>query len=218
MYFFIFNLEADVFSLIPFSGNFNGTGQELENILDGVALKSERIEINGVPCQMKIKLIETDLKTSIEYLCKSFNHLSFKASEDSVLAELLHKNGDIERIYLISMPGGLYPTISFSMIFSNGLPKNNDFWFNDFPLPNLSTVETTMFFPSRQVSYGVFRSNRDTESVKEEVDFMLKESSWEEFSSGVYINETTMEILLVSYAESSNIKSRVFFIKKPLEK
>ena len=37
MYFFIFNLEADVFSLIPFSGNFNGSGQELENILDGVA-------------------------------------------------------------------------------------------------------------------------------------------------------------------------------------
>ena len=216
--FLTLEIQADVFSLIPFRGNLNNSGESLKNILNGVSLKSEKVEINGTPYQLHTKLIETDLQTSITYLCKSFKGLSLRSSNDSILVELKHKNGDIERLYLVSMPGGLYPVISFSMIFHNGLPTNNGFWFSEFPCPSLSKIETTMYFPSRQVSYGVFESERDKESIEEEIDDILISSNWNKFTNGIYIKENTMEILLVSHSKNKNDRSKTYFIKQPLKK
>ena len=215
---FTFHIQADVFSLIPFRGNLKNSGESLNNILNGVSLKSEEIEINGTPYKMQTKLIETDLQTSITYLCKSFKGLSFRTSDDSILVELKHKNGDLERLYLVSMPGGLYPVMSFSMLFHNGLPKNDGFWFSEFPRPSLSKIETTMYFPDRQVSYGVFESERDKESIEEEIDNILISSNWKKFTNGVYIKENSMEILLVNHIAGKDSGSRTYFIKKPFKK
>ena len=216
--FLTLEIQADVFSLIPFRGNLNNSGEALSNILNGVSLKSEKVEINGIPFQLKTKLIETDLQTSITYLCKSFKGLTLRSSTDSVLVELKHKNGDLERLYLVSMPGGLYPVISFSMLFPDGLPKNDGFWFSEFPRPSLAKIETTIYFPMRQVSYGVFESERDKESISEEVNDILINSSWKKFTDGVYVNENTMEILLVNYSDKQDSGSRTYFIKQPFKK
>jgi len=215
--FLLFPLKSEVFSLIPFRGNSKKIQKNyIAQALDGVNLTPESLEINGISVNLKMRLIAIPLENCTAILLKAFQKINFFVSENSIMADFNHKDGSLERIYLIALPGGPYPVIQFSINFPNGLPKNNGQWCENLPLPAQAGIKTSMYFPKRKLKYGTFYSYRNKTAIEEEITNILENNGWSLLSQGIFLNKNTKSMMLFTLSDPDK-KGKItgFIIEKP---
>jgi hypothetical protein len=208
-------LSAEVFSLTPFS-NKSG-GDALFRVTEGIDLFDETVVINGKNSTLKLKLLRNNLIENSILITKQFPKALLKSSPGALLVEFKHKNGMLERIYLVQVDGP-FPVIQFSMKFPTGLPKNNGEWLKELPEIVDATVLTTMSLPDRKISYGTFTTPLTPERAISDIDSEMKSSGWTTIDKGVYIKDSPLSIILSSFTVDDNDLTRGFILKRPLKK
>lgn len=208
-------LSADVFSLSPFSGKSGG--DSLFRVTEGIDLFDEPIVINGKDSTLKLKLLRNNLIENTILITKQFPKALLKSSPGALLIEFKHKNGTLERIYLVQVDGP-FPVIQFSMEFPNGLPESNGEWLKELPKTLDATVLTTMSLPDRNISYGTFSTHLTPERAISDIDSEMKSNGWTTIDKGVYIKDSPLSIVLSSFTVDDNDLTRGFILKRPLKK
>lgn len=210
---FVIQLEAEVFSLAPFLKK-GGAGIEASKALGGVKLWSEPIVVNGLKTGMQITLMDRGMDEVIIFFKRKYPNAVFRASRDAVLIEILHKEGLLERLYLVNSKGA-YPVIQFSMSFPKGLPKDI-VWSQELPLPPSSIPKSTISLPERHVEYGTFTTLMPKKSAKSVISAKLISDGWQDLKQGVYIKKQPFSIFFVTFSENDSGETRGFVLKRKM--
>jgi len=210
-------IKAEVFSLGPSGGKGKGGVGIITDAMGGMKLWSEPVILNGHKTSMDLRLLNTNLTECYLTFKKYFPASVFRASPGALLIEFKHKSGALERIYLVQMDA-VFPVIQFSMKFPGGLPGNSKKWFKFFPLPQNSKIETTISLPDRSVDYGTFTTSLPGDLALADVKSSLISNGWTSLKQGVFIKNTPLAIMLVSFSKDAKGVTRGFVLKRPLTK
>ena len=200
-----FILQADVFSLWPFSGKGSLSAS---GVPEGVELWTEDVSINGRNMEMQVSLIEQPLQDVLSGLKKRYRKFSALAgNSNSLLFEVPLKSGARKRFYLVAVSG-----VQSILLFSMELPgnfssqKGSSFWPTELVLPPGAKPGTVMKFPKRKAIYGQFDSPFTAPEVISQVDTLLKNSRWTPVANdnnrfatgGLYLRNDGKEIMIFS--------------------
>lgn len=210
-------LQADVFSLWPFSGKgslSSGTGA----VPEGVELWTEEISVNGRNMEMQITLVEQPLQDVLSGLKKRYKKFSALAgNSNSLLFEVPLRSGGKKRYYLVQVSG-----TQSMLLFSMELPgnfsseKGSSFWPSGLVLPPGAKPGTVMKFPKRKALYGQFDSPYSAPEVIAQVDSLLKNSRWKAVandnnrfaSGGLYLRDDGKEIMIFSVKDHDSASGK----------
>lgn len=209
-------VKAEVFTFAPFAKGkgVTGEGAEITDAMGGAKLWSEPIIVNGSKTKMHLRLLKNNLSECYLTFRKHFPKASFRLSPGALLVEFKHKDGTLERIYLVEM-NGLYPVIQFAMSFPNGLPRDTDEWPVELPLPAGADIQNTISLPDRNVSYGTFTTPMSKNGALSDVRGTLVSKGWTNLKEGVFIKDKPLSIMLVSFSQDDKGVTRGFVLKRP---
>ena len=211
-------LVAEVFTLAPFGkkGTSGGVG-DLSDAMGGAKLWSEPIVVNGAKTEMHLRMLRNDLKECYLTFKKQFPGSRFRFSPGALLVEFKHKDGTLERIYLVQL-NGVYPVIQFAMAFPAGLPENNGLWLEGLPIPTVASVDMTISLPERKVDYGVFNTALRSDEAMADIKTSLTANDWTNLKQGVFIKNNPLAIMLISVSQDKKGVTRGFVLKRPFSK
>lgn len=210
--------KAEVFTIAPFGkgGEGGGGGAEITDAMGGAKLWTEPIVVNGLKTKMQLRMLKYNLTECYLTFKKHFPGASFRSSPGALMVEFKHKDGSLERIYLVEMRG-LYPVMQFAMTFPNGVPKSNQDWPNELPLPPGSTVNTTISLPDRDVTYGAFTTAMPGDAALADVRGNLAANGWTNLKQGVFIKDKPLSILMVSFSQDDKGITHGVALKRPFK-
>ncbi len=189
------------------------------NALGGATAGVEPVTVNGLDTTMTVKLVSKAFSDCVSTLVKAYPNARFAANKTSLLVDIEHPNGSIERLYLVRLDGKgrKYPVIQFSMEFPNGLPAHLE-WPDSLPRPPGAIPTTTMIFQKRHMTYASFSSPVPPDRVVASMMSDLLSNGWRELGKGVFLRDNPMEIVMVSTRLSDKGTTLGVVIKHPLGK
>lgn len=206
---FQYALSAEVYTLG--TGGGAGSGNFFES-LNPHKLWNEPVIINGVSTGITISLLDSDLKSSMEWIKKLFPDARLSSNPGAALIEL-KKNGVRKRIYLVQL-NGVFPVVQFSMEIPDNIP-NVFLWPKELPLPSDADPINCIRLPDRNAVYGHFVSSWSPEQMSSDINAKLMADGWhrvsgedsEEYAQkegDVFMKESPLKIMVISFSENTN--------------
>ncbi len=219
--FVLLPVRAEVFSLWPFRGGDAWMSDSEDMLLSPAKLWTEKITVNSVPVEMNISLVSMTFEKCAELLFKTYRNARFAANSDTLVMERKLPDGHRLRTLLVKV-SGVYPVIQFSMILPEGRTGRAD-WPSEFPLPPGAQPVTVMHFPSRNASFGMFRSNESASVCLSSVAASLRDSGWtpvtaehgDSFSGTgeIFLKKNPAMMMVIGFSRDSGVTTGSLYMR-----
>lgn len=197
-------LRAEVFELWPWKSGGIPSEVSRTGELPGrvTPLYTEKMQVNGVPLEIKASALDADFPSLLAMLVRMFRPENFRAGSDAVRVAYRVDNGNVERWLLVDGGPGR-PVTLFVIVAPEKLPPP-DGWPGEFPpLPAGATARQVIRFPGKKAVYGSFRNaGNDPAASAKELSAKLTAAGWRSIGGdgGMFLHDSPRRILWADFA------------------